>query len=204
MAGIEKLEGKVLARSLSMLNEVTDTLDRYKIQYSLDGGTALGVIREGRLLPWDTDMDIAIDSSQLIELKPALWALFFKGYRIRIRRLRTAAYPISEGAVRVIKVWRRKWLFFKGPEMLDIFVRHKDADLCYWILGGDKKSQRVALNSMPVKFHDELKKILFNNKYFYIAKDDDSFLTYRYGEWRTPVKQWDAFKNDGAIQQKAK
>lgn len=199
MAGTEKLEGKVLSRSLEMLNDVTNTLEYFGVRCSLDGGTALGVIREGRLLPWDTDMDIAIDATELKKLKLALWVLFFKGYRVRTRRLFKATEPLAKNAVRVVKVWRRKWLFLKGPEMLDIFVRYKKDDMCYWVLGGNKKSQVTIVNSMPAIFHDELKKVAFNNKDFFVAADEDGFLTYRYGDWRTPVKEWNAFEHDGAI-----
>lgn len=62
MAGGVRLEGVVAEKATQMLNEVVDILDRNNVEYMLDCGTLLGVIRENRLLPWDTDVDLCIDS----------------------------------------------------------------------------------------------------------------------------------------------
>lgn len=41
-----------------MLKEIKVILDREKIPFWLEAGTLLGAIRENRILPWDTDIDL--------------------------------------------------------------------------------------------------------------------------------------------------
>lgn len=44
----------------SVLRDVCSVLDANNIQYFLDGGTLLGIMRDGDLLPYDKDVDIGI------------------------------------------------------------------------------------------------------------------------------------------------
>lgn len=199
MAGKATLQGEVLQQSLTMLNTVAEECDRASIRLALDGGTALGVVREQRLLPWDTDMDLAIDWEDLPRFKRLmlrLWCLH--GYRIRFRRASKDIGPFRKGDIRVIKVWKRKFLFFKGDVMMDVFVRKQQGGKSHWLLG----RRNLVLNAMPEKFHCDLTHIDFNGRQFFVPADTDEFLTYRYGDWRTPVKEWDAFEHDGAIANK--
>lgn len=195
MAGTKPLVGINLTKSLAMLHDVTSLFDQHNIQYALDGGTALGVIRENRLLPWDTDMDIAIDENSVESILKLLKSLPFFKYRIRARKLVADSGPVKEGRIRLIKVWTRKYFFFKGDQLLDIFVRFNKDEQVFWVLGND----HIAVNAMPKKFHVQVKKIFFDKKDYWIPEEEDAFLTYRYGNWRVPVKEWDAFKNDGAL-----
>ena len=49
----------------SLLLEVVKSLDSLNIEYWLEGGTLLGIKRESRLLPWDNDLDLSINNSQI-------------------------------------------------------------------------------------------------------------------------------------------
>ena len=49
----------------SLLLEVVKSLDSMNIEYWLEGGTLLGIKRESRLLPWDNDLDLSINNSQI-------------------------------------------------------------------------------------------------------------------------------------------
>lgn len=195
MSGTAQLEGQVLADTLQLLNDIDDVFGQLGIRFALDGGTALGVVREGRLLPWDTDIDIAVDSSHVALLRQATRKLFFRGYRIRYRLASADIGPFNKGDVRLIKIWRRKWGFFKGDALVDVFLRKSSDGQAFWLLGNDN----LTLNAMPEKFHNEVRAVTFNNRQFNVPADTDEFLTFRYGDWKTPVKEWDAAKNDGAI-----
>lgn len=49
------------ARLRDMLSDIRDVFEKYEIQYTLDGGTLLGAIREGgKFIFWDDDVDLAI------------------------------------------------------------------------------------------------------------------------------------------------
>lgn len=46
--------------SRKMLLQTCRLLDQHNIPYYLEGGTLLGIVRDGDLLPWDGDLDISI------------------------------------------------------------------------------------------------------------------------------------------------
>ena len=55
-----KLKGynKIIAEK--MLRDIVMICDECNLNYWLEGGTLLGIFREGRLLPWDNDIDISV------------------------------------------------------------------------------------------------------------------------------------------------
>src|SRR5690606_20464286 len=69
------LVGDRAQRALAMLHRVTKTLETAGVTYWLDHGTLLGIVREQRLLPWDTDMDITVPATSLPQLHAAMPAL---------------------------------------------------------------------------------------------------------------------------------
>jgi phosphorylcholine metabolism protein LicD len=56
----------------SLLLEVVKSLDSMNIEYWLEGGTLLGIKRESRLLPWDNDLDLSINNSQINKIDDLL------------------------------------------------------------------------------------------------------------------------------------
>jgi phosphorylcholine metabolism protein LicD len=54
------LEGKNQVLAENLLREIVTILDNSNITYCLEGGTLLGIYRENRLLPWDSDLDLSI------------------------------------------------------------------------------------------------------------------------------------------------
>ena len=49
----------------STLFRVVDILNIHKISYWVTDGTLLGIVREDRILPWDSDIDIAVYKSEV-------------------------------------------------------------------------------------------------------------------------------------------
>jgi len=76
MAGIQKLTGSFAGVAETMLAEISTILEQLKIPYVLDNGTLLGIIRENRLLPWDSDMDISITADQVPLLLRNRWRIW--------------------------------------------------------------------------------------------------------------------------------
>ena len=64
---------------------VKDYFDMIKIDFWIEAGTALGIYRDGQILPWDHDIDIGIwydDLKDYIELKTIL----VKGFDVVIQK----------------------------------------------------------------------------------------------------------------------
>jgi lipopolysaccharide cholinephosphotransferase len=66
-----------------VMKDIHDTFEAVGLKYWIDGGTLLGAVRHGGLIPWDDDLDIQIDSKDKdIFLTKAVPILSFLGYRI--------------------------------------------------------------------------------------------------------------------------
>ena len=189
MAGKHTLEGKNGEIALKMLKDVTTLLEKHDIEYWLEGGTLLGVVRENRLLPWDNDMDISVTEEyydKLIEVVKEL------PYRIRFKEFEKDDKPFIKNKKRLVKVRNKKFFFFRGEVTLDIFIKFKKDDQYFWQVGKKKKSAHE-------KYYNELIKYRFDSKDYLIPKLYEEYLTFRYGEWKTPVKEWNTFKDDQAL-----
>jgi hypothetical protein len=94
-------------------------LRKHNIHYWVDGGTALGVIRHGGMIPWDNDADIEIlesDVPKLLAIKDE-----FKKYNLWLdtgTEARFMVFPINNPCDE-ISTW---------PMHLDIFVSYISGD----------------------------------------------------------------------------
>lgn len=187
------LEGKNLIEAESLLKEVTQIFENNNIEYWLEGGTLLGIRRENRLLPWDNDLDISVHASQLNKLNSLIKNLKNKGYRVRTRYFSETNDEFKRGDLRMIKI-RNKHFFglLKGKVCLDVFIKYSKENNTFWEI--DNKTKCV-----PFRFYQKFKTVTFQNKEYTIPGDTDGYLTYRYGEWQTPVKDWNTSTDDKAL-----
>ena len=192
MAGNHRLEGKNGVIAKEMLKKVTNVLDAKNIKYWLEGGTLLGIIREDRLLPWDNDMDISITEHYYDALLSSLDELKKLGYMVWDKEFEKDDEPFKKGVKRIIKIRNRRLYFIRGEVALDIFIKFKKDDEYFWQVGKKKKSVRDY-------FYDELKEHSFDGKAYLVPKEVEEYLTFRYGDWKTPVKEWNTFRDDKAV-----
>jgi phosphorylcholine metabolism protein LicD len=199
MSGSNKLsDGNNMETAERMLRRVTRVLEVFRIPYWLEGGTQIGIVREGRLLPWDDDMDISIYDDQNWKHPFLVLALMLMGYRLTLQNHQTSIGPFQKGQSKMIKVRNFASGFKKGPVMLDIFIKRELEDNCFWVVG---VKERV-LKSTPTHFTRNLGKVQFKEKMYSIPEDFDGYLSYRYGDWKTPQKEWDFRVDDKAIIEK--
>ncbi len=188
-----KLIGENKKYAENLLFEITTVLEKNSIAYCLEGGTLLGIYREDRLLPWDSDVDISILNNELKNIDLIINELNDKKYRVRIRKFEDDDFIFKKNDIRLIKVRGKKFFgLLKGTVCLEIFVKYVHENNVYWKVG-DKTM------SAPKTFYDESKKITFLDKKYDIPLKTDEYLTHKYGNWKIPIKNWDALKDELSI-----
>ncbi len=87
-----------------LMKDVHETLDKYKIDYWIEGGTLLGAVRHGGVIPFDDDLDINIDHRDELRLQEIFPELEKLGYTI----LHNLIYRICK----------------KNGPCMDVFIMH--------------------------------------------------------------------------------
>ncbi|WP_412984430.1 LicD family protein [Pontimicrobium sp. IMCC45349] len=187
------LEGKNKEIAERMLENAAKIFDECNIEYWLEGGTLLGIRRENRLLPWDDDIDVSMMVSQQSKLKQLYAALKKANYRVKTRYFEKEDTPFKKGNLRMIKIREKRFFgLIKGAVCLDVFIKYPHEDNSYWEIANKKKF-------VPSKFYESFSKVDFKDYSYSIPKLTDDYLTYRYGDWQTPVKDWDTANDDKAL-----
>jgi phosphorylcholine metabolism protein LicD len=194
------LNFKNIQKARKMLFCSTDFLNKYNIPYFLEGGTLLGIVRDGDLLPWDHDVDISINYQYAKKFDKLRWKFYFKGYRVTRRRGIQSYGPIKPNDYRIFKMKPIGLAFFKmffpalaeKMVVLDIFVKTDDDTHTYWqsmgkILRVDKSHYQ---STEVVELNGRKLSAPFNYK---------DYLTAKYGDWSIPVKEWLCKEDEKAI-----
>lgn len=61
-------------KCLEVLNILVDLCEKHEISYWLDGGTLLGAVRHGGMIPWDDDIDVCFPEEDYIKIIDILLA----------------------------------------------------------------------------------------------------------------------------------
>ena len=192
MAGRYTLEGKNGVIAKKLLRDVTHLLEVHHIIYWLGSGTLLGLVREKRLLPWDNDVDIFIQDDEHDKFFSIFHEFKKLGCLLKIKYHEKNTGIFKNGQARIVKIRTRKFFFFRGEVLLDIFFVTKMDKKSYWGVG-DK------IMGVPSYLHEELISFSFEGKEYHIPKKYDQYLTLRYGNWRTPLKKWNTYEDDLAL-----
>lgn len=196
MAGSARLTGRTRTKVEEMLPQVGRVLDELGVRYWLDGGTLLGVIREGRLLPWDNDCDVFLDNPSEQQIGCLISLLKKRGLRVRVRKSHGWMGPFSKGSNRLIKVRNYRWGILSGPALIDLFMVRTEGEESYWALS-------ETLSSCSNQYFASLRRVAFLGYDFPVPALTEEYLSFRYGvDWRTPRLDWDSSQDDGALRTK--
>ena len=177
----------------SLLLDVAKSLDILSVKYWLEGGTLLGIKRESRLLPWDNDLDLSINSSEVSKIDDLIMNLKSKNLRVRVRKFDNTTEFFNKGDIRIIKIRNKRFFnLLKGSVCLEIFVKYPKKENTYWMIGN-------TIKNVPSKYYAKLQSIKFKDYLFSIPMLTEEYLTYRYGDWKKPVKEWNTFTDDKAL-----
>ncbi|WP_172449279.1 nucleoside-diphosphate sugar epimerase/dehydratase [Bowmanella denitrificans] len=171
-----------------LLKRVCKRLSELEIAYYVDAGTLLGIYRDNRLIPWDDDLDIAIDANYLAETVDAVERLLAdlqyttsEPWQLHQQTSSTQFGNVPKGAVRALKLCPKD-ADSKLP-MMDIFVKYSDGEWMDYCLA----SRGIR---MPSHHLQTLGSIEFAGQQLNIPGRVEDYLERHYGDWRTPKKDW--------------
>ena len=106
-------------------------------------------------------------------------------YRTYTRKFQNDDFPLKAGDVSSFKIRNNHMYFFRGRVKLDIFVMYKHNKSLYWHELGKP-------HVLPQELAEEFETVFFNGKNYRVPKDYDAYLTYHYGDWRTPNQNYNS------------
>jgi lipopolysaccharide cholinephosphotransferase len=192
-ANTTPLQGAVLEQARELLLVVARALDRAGLHWHLEGGTLLGIVRDGDLLAWDTDMDVSVQADDAPHLLEALReALPWSRWRLAPRRFTADGPAWKRGQLRLLKVASRRFGLFDGALRLDVFVKYRADGHAWW--QAEEKVMRV-----PEAHYAAHDAIAWRGATLRAPRDHARYLALKYGDWRTPVRDWRAGRDEKTI-----
>ncbi len=157
------------------LNICCTIIESLSLKYRLSDGTALGLFRDGGIIPHDNDIDIDIVFSPKIDENEIIKSFKNKGYIL-------ARKVYYRGSL--------QQLAFFNKTTFDVF------DMVFWYKKGDEiynYSERNFERKQDGKYFEKLSEIFFKGKKYPLPAQTENWLEMRYGkDWRIPK----AFKSD--------
>jgi hypothetical protein len=123
------------------------------------------------------------------------WKFWLAGYRIYLRKSKYDMPYFPKGSVRLLKLKTGRFFKKNSIGLMDIFVKKKIDDQYYWLVG----QHEHVLKSVPAHFYENLSRYNFEGYNYSIPRDYDEYLTFRYGDWRTPFKDYNFKVDDKSI-----
>ena len=268
VAGAGHVEEDVSAStSDNGLSGLLEVLDQAGVAYWIDSGVLLGLIRNGRMNPWEKDIDLAATGTELQRLLAAEDAFRRVGYGVSVNRYRGIVYSVSlnppeaeagmlRASVHVYHevgeyLWSPQAQLFVPPPAPDVYPRKRSwgGRFLRWVIerrlytGAADENAAGGEESRVSRAPDRESMVRRGARWLYhrfdrgfmaetwpvsevyvpltwvIPKDlvlplarrtigdrdypaphrAEDYLTYRYGDWRTPVRNWCYWVDDGAI-----
>ncbi|ETX10934.1 hypothetical protein MUS1_13220 [Marinomonas ushuaiensis DSM 15871] len=198
--------------ALMVLSAVVNALDEFNIKYYLDFGSLIGAVREKGLILWDDDIDISLYDESDYEKIPMVLNYIKKKNKLRVY-LKTFLYSLESSAKKhnkipnlnisftdinnfhIAKVRNNNFFIFgRGKTCLDIFFKYEKNEKLYWMAYGEE-------NSVPKKYlESDLIEINFCGIKCKIPEKYDEYLTYKYGDWKTPKENWSHECDDFSVE----
>jgi len=194
------LTGRNLQLARKLLLDVVSLFEKNSINYHLEGGTLLGIVRDNDLLPWDHDVDISVPDSDVSKLKTLGPELLKLGYKFSKRKSHLEFGPINRGSYSLFKVKPMlKYLghmvaphLFYDLIVLDIFIKSSDETYTYWQAQG--KVMRV-----ESKYYESYELVPYRGVQLRAPNLYRDYLTEKYGDWSVVVKEWQCGNDEKTI-----
>ncbi len=171
-----------LAFARTSLGKVSEFLAAQQITAILDSGTALGVVRDGDLIAWDDDIDLAIDSKDFDKM------------------LEVASQLLKELPQHPAAKWQATVITLAGEDAalnLDLITSQPEAikDIEISLQKRHEQQGRSEIVSTagifdaPAIHFQNPQKTNFFGYQVYLPNQVEDFLTFMYGDWKNPKPQ---------------
>ena len=163
-------------QALRLIQKISDFYNQQGIQLLIDFGTLLGIARDQDLIPWDTDIDLAIESSQATIAKEAVNALLLELQKGSEGRWTLQCRQEPDGQVSQIKL-----LYSDGRIHLPIHIQARTEEV--------QMSRVIASNGFfqaPAKHFSRAEVLTCGAFRFLAPYQYREYLTYVYGPWQKP------------------
>ena len=112
--------------------EIIDLFNKREVPYFVDCGALLGIVRDGDLLPWDNDTDLAINAEDEAKLTAVVDEMRSLGWHCKFSNFSENNEFATQKDHRVLKV-SDTWLgLFRGPTRMDIFLLYPMGEFRCW------------------------------------------------------------------------
>ncbi|MBF7072364.1 LicD family protein [Glaciecola sp. MH2013] len=173
--------------ALDVLQCCVNFLRALKVSHYLDAGTLLGIYRDQKLIPWDDDLDLAVNSrdveniqKNLAKLVNDLHTLTKQTWQYQVHYASQTFGNVPKDAVRSFKVVCESNT--KLPS-IDFFVKY---------VGGGRSDHSLASRgiNIPSSYTESIIDFSCGDYAWPIPANADAYLTRHYGDWRTPKPDW--------------
>lgn len=174
--------------SIQILHLICSKLNAENTPYYVDAGTLLGIYRDGALIPWDDDLDLAIPSESIDKVTAIIMSCMDELLELTKESWDLVTYYSEEsfgavqvGDIRGLKL-QSKNEASKFP-MMDIFVKYINNDVMDYTLAS--RGFR-----MPSEHILSLESMEFQGGLIKLPSQPALYLERHYGDWRTPKEDW--------------
>ncbi len=162
-----------------MLSDSFKILNESDIHYWLDWGSLLGIIRDGDLIPYDSDIDLGIfleDIDNYYKLKEKFEIKGYSFHNIDKFSLSLSLKVKPVHCIPYLDVWT--WRVEGNKAILNNSNKEIFCDVSYY-----KELRTVDWEGFKVK----------------VPKDTENYLSMRYGDdWRTPIRNFHTSRSCGS------
>lgn len=195
------------------LHEIVVFLQRHGIQFWIDQGTLLGIVRDDALLPWDKDIDISVwpeEFDRIVRLRPELRRM---GYYFELHEYKDCLYLSRadgyfieigrycvEGDVAVHK--NNPPRINSSERLIKRLLKSLPAPLYFRLRNFGRRwhVKETIIFRTPLKYFSEFRTIRFRGLELQVPAATESYLAFKYGpDWRIPVRDWDYSLQDGSV-----